>query len=143
MEGAIATMSMLTWVFIVGAIVLATVKRAKRSSGNTATKDKLYASTDQLYGSRKSFAGRGQKSSVNTGGKNTGDGMILRDDRNNDWLACQLREEAKARVRMSDMFQMKIEHMNKCDAEFIRRFHESNCDAEGIDTGTRKRTKSV
>ncbi len=67
--------------------------------------------------------------------------MILMDDKNNDWLAHQLREEAKAKARMSDMFQLKMEHLNKCDAEFIKRFHESSCDADGIDTATRKRAK--
>ena len=67
--------------------------------------------------------------------------MTLRDDRSNDWMAKQLREEAQSMVRVSEMFQLKQAHMNNCDAEFIRRFHESGCDAHGIDDGSpRKRT---
>ena len=64
---------------------------------------------------------------------------VLRDDKTNDWLARQLRDEARAMSMLSDMFQLKTEHSNSCDAEFIRRFHESNCDSHGVDDGTRKR----
>lgn len=67
------------------------------------------------------------------------DGMTLMDDRANDWMAKQLKDEAIAMVKVSDMFNIKQEHANKCDAEFIRRFHESTCDAEGIDDGTHKK----
>ncbi|MCR5509265.1 MAG: hypothetical protein K6F34_11350 [Lachnospiraceae bacterium] len=74
---------------------------------------------------------------VNTQGSNDR-GMILKDDINNDWLAMQRREEARAVARISDMFQLKLEHSAKCESEFIRRFHESNCDAEAIDSGIRK-----
>ena len=66
-------------------------------------------------------------------------GLTLKDDRNSDWLARQLRDEEKAMRNISDMFQLKQEHANKCDAEFIRRFHESYCDADGIDDGIQKR----
>ena len=54
-------------------------------------------------------------------------------------MARQLRDEALAMTKVSDMFMLKQSHMNNCDAEFIRRFHESSCDAEGIDNGSRKR----
>ena len=67
-------------------------------------------------------------------------GMTLKDDRSNDWMARQLRDEAIAMVKVSDMFKLKQSHSSNCDAEFIRRFHESNCDAEGIDNGIPKKT---
>ena len=60
---------------------------------------------------------------------------VMKDNTSSDWLAMQLREERRAMARISDMFQLKKEHMNKCDAEFIKRFHESSCDAGGIDDG--------
>jgi hypothetical protein len=66
-------------------------------------------------------------------------GMTLKDDRNSDWLARQLRDEARAMNNISDMFQLKQQHANKCDAEFIKRFHESNCDADGVDDGVSRR----
>ncbi len=62
----------------------------------------------------------------------------MRDNTSNDWLAKQLREEKYAMSRVSDMFQLKQEHVNKCEAEFIKRFHESNCDEYEVDDGTRK-----
>lgn len=67
--------------------------------------------------------------------------LTLKDDRSSDWMAKQLREEAVAMSRVSDMFQLKQCHMNNCDAEFIRRFHESSCDADGIDNGLPQKRK--
>ena len=79
---------------------------------------------------------------VRTGGQVkaslSGKGMSLADDRSSDWLAMQLKEEERAMVRISDMFQLKRQHSANCDAEFIKRFHESNCDAHGVDDGVRK-----
>ena len=71
----------------------------------------------------------------NSSGKN---GLSLMDDRSSDWLATQLREEARAMVKVSAMFQLKEHHTNNCDAEFIKRFHESNCDAGSVDDGLKK-----
>lgn len=65
-------------------------------------------------------------------------GLSLMDDRSSDWLATQLREEARAMVKVSAMFQLKEHHANNCDAEFIKRFHESNCDAGSVDDGLKK-----
>ena len=65
-------------------------------------------------------------------------GLSLMDDRSSDWLATQLREEARAKVKVSAMFQLKEHHANNCDAEFIKRFHESNCDAGSVDDGLKK-----
>lgn len=67
--------------------------------------------------------------------------MTLKDDRSNDWMARQLRDEAVAMAKVSDMFKLKQSHMNNCDAEFIKRFHESNCDADGIDTGLKNKRR--
>ncbi|MBR5359857.1 MAG: hypothetical protein IK123_03110 [Lachnospiraceae bacterium] len=58
----------------------------------------------------------------------------LMDDREHDWLAGQLRDERTAKRRMSDMFDLKMDHSRNCDAEMLRQFHSSNCDAEGVDT---------
>ena len=67
--------------------------------------------------------------------------MTLKDDRSNDWMARQLRDEAVAMAKVSDMFKLKQSHMNNCDAEFIKRFHESNCDADGIDNGLKNKRR--
>lgn len=141
MGSMIAAMSMMIWVFVVAVIILTTVKRVKRMPGKSTDNDRFYASSEKMYSSNKKNMNR-TGSNLRAPDKKSDNGTILKDDRNNDWLAMQLREEAKARVRMSDMFQMKIQHSNKCDAEFIKRFHESNCDANGIDTGVSKGTKN-
>ncbi len=60
---------------------------------------------------------------------------LMMEDRNNDWLAKQLRDESRSREIVSEMFQLKMHHQNNCDAEFIKRFHSSKCDASGIDNG--------
>ena len=58
---------------------------------------------------------------------------VLRDDKENDWLARQLREEHRAFKVTSEMFDLKIEHASHCDARLLEQFHKRNCDAEGID----------
>lgn len=55
------------------------------------------------------------------------------EDRRNDWLARQMDDERQAQRRMSEMFQLKMEHRYNCDAEMLKQFHESRCDAGGID----------
>ncbi len=68
--------------------------------------------------------------------------MTLRDDRNNDWLAQQLREEHKAFKATSEMFDLKIEHASHCDARLLEQFHRRNCTASGIDLANGKTLKN-
>lgn len=67
---------------------------------------------------------KSKDSSVNT----------LMDDRENDWLANQLREEHKAFRKTSDMFDLKIEHVSHCDSRLLANYHHINCDANGVDS---------
>ena len=60
------------------------------------------------------------------------------EDRRNDWLARQMAEERAAQKRMSEMFQMKMEHRYNCEAEMLKQFHETRCDASEVDTGEHK-----
>ena len=62
----------------------------------------------------------------------------LRDDRNNDWLARQLRDEHRAFKLTSEMFDLKIEHASHCDAKLLEQFHRRNCSAEGVDLANGK-----
>ncbi|MBO4903173.1 MAG: hypothetical protein J5518_10300 [Lachnospiraceae bacterium] len=57
------------------------------------------------------------------------------EDRKNDWLARQMEEERISQRRMSEMFQMKMEHRYNCEAEMLKQFHEQHCSAEGVDSG--------
>lgn len=68
--------------------------------------------------------------------KKTYIGMLsLKDDRENDWFAKQLREEHQAFKRTSDMFNLKIEHASSCDARMLADFHASHHDADSVDRG--------
>lgn len=54
------------------------------------------------------------------------------EDRNNDWLAKQLREERFYEQKFSAMYGLKRQHAANCDADSLRREHEENCDAEEL-----------
>lgn len=51
----------------------------------------------------------------------------VHDDRSNDWLAKQLREEKASARMVNSMFDMNYN---------AKRDHHKNCDADSIDTGT-------
>ena len=55
------------------------------------------------------------------------------EDRNNDWLAKQFREERKALHIANGMFGQQMEHRTHCDAQMLKEFHMANCSAGGID----------
>lgn len=55
------------------------------------------------------------------------------EDRRNDWLARQMDDERQAQKRVSEMFYLKMEHKYNCEAEMLKQFHSSRCDADGID----------
>ena len=57
------------------------------------------------------------------------------EDRSNDWLAKELREEKRALSRLSEMFEQQMEHKTHCDARILKEYHLNNCDAGGVDTG--------
>lgn len=56
------------------------------------------------------------------------------EDRRHDWLADQMADERQAQKRMSEMFQLKLEHRYNCEAEMLKQFHESHCDADSVDS---------
>ena len=135
MGDLIAGMSTLVWALAIFCIIMVSVKKNLRKGNNKRPANPFYSPVKQMYSDPSVKASRPLP--VKTA--KDGAGMILKDDKTNDWLARQLRDEARAMSMLSDMFQLKTEHSNSCDAEFIRRFHESNCDSHGVDDGTRKR----
>ena len=60
------------------------------------------------------------------------------EDREHDWLARQLREEAASEKRFSAMYGLKQAHKANCPARSLREEHRSNCDADGVDVGRGK-----
>lgn len=57
------------------------------------------------------------------------------ENRSNDWLARQLREEKQKERLYSEMYGLKRRHEENCAADRLRREHERVCDADGVDTG--------
>ena len=68
---------------------------------------------------------------------------VLRDDKANDWLAQQLRDEHKAFKATSEMFDLKIEHASHCDARLLEQFHRRNCTAGGVDLANGSTVRKV
>ncbi len=116
-------------------VIVLSLRRAVRNSSERKGTARDRASADKFNDLIKNYNAVNSSKVISV---RKHDGMTLMDDRANDWMAKQLKDEAIAMVKVSDMFKIKQEHANKCDAEFIRRFHESTCDAEGIDDGTHK-----
>lgn len=60
------------------------------------------------------------------------------EDRNNDWLANQMREERAALYMLQDMFSFRMQGRNITDAELLKEFHAEHCDADRIDRAAGK-----
>lgn len=121
-------------VFFVVFVLIRSIKKASKSEAEVKkmVKKTQYSSTASNRVYKKTVSApqvyKGMKSNTRI------DTSPLRDDRNNDWLAKQLREEHRAFREVSDMFGLKIEHASHCDAKLLRNYHHLNCDAGGIDT---------
>ena len=61
---------------------------------------------------------------------------LLLEDRENDWLARQIREESECERHFSAMYGLKRLHEENCPARRLRDVHHAECDADGVDTGT-------
>lgn len=58
--------------------------------------------------------------------------LLKMENKDNDWLAKQLRAERQAQIVVSDMFQLKQEHANHCESEMVRAEHFNNCEAQQV-----------
>ena len=67
--------------------------------------------------------------------KDSSDNMFL-EDRNNDWLAKQMKEERKILSR-SDMLDLGAAHEKSCQADALKKFHLAEHD-DRIDTAESK-----
>ncbi|MCR4806487.1 MAG: hypothetical protein K5857_02315 [Lachnospiraceae bacterium] len=136
MEHIVAFVPVLFNLLII-ALVVSTIKKKVGTQGRRNTGNRDNSAVNNFSEMVSHYNSVNKRTAVNLKEQQ---GMTLRDDRSNDWMARQLRDEAIALVKVSDMFKLKQSHLNNCDAEFIKRFHESNCDAGGIDDGTHKKS---
>ena len=59
---------------------------------------------------------------------------FMKDDREHDWLARQMREEAKI-LRRGDMMDLGASHASSCDADMLKKYHLYAEHDDSIDNG--------
>ena len=59
---------------------------------------------------------------------------FMKDDREHDWLARQMREEAKI-LRRGDMMDLGASHAASCDADMLKKYHLYAEHDDSIDNG--------
>lgn len=119
----------LIWAFVIFIII----KASKKKGTNAQSQDKRTGKA--AYTSMYSNYSQAKVRSAKDYSKG---GMQIRDNRGNDWLSQQLREEHAAFKRTSEMFDLKREHAASCDARRVALEHYEHCDAAGVDQGELK-----
>ncbi|MBO4266525.1 MAG: hypothetical protein J5910_04975 [Lachnospiraceae bacterium] len=121
------------WAIVIWAIVGKILKNATGANKKTtAAKAKPPAASARKKGFV-NYTPHKDIVSVSRDMKDRKNSSVLRDDKENDWLARQLREEHRAFKATSEMFDLKIEHASHCDSRLLQQFHHRNCSADGVD----------
>lgn len=140
-----AVISILVYVIIIF-VVIARIKSKRRQFGKQPEKTVQTMAAPAVPSKPVNRTNSyGQESVTRTYSKNKASGINAHmarektnirewEDRRNDWLARQMADERQAQRRVSEMFQLKMEHKYNCDAEMLKQFHESHCDADRVDT---------
>ncbi|MBO4904937.1 MAG: hypothetical protein J5367_06910 [Lachnospiraceae bacterium] len=119
------------WAAIVFWIINRAIKKAKGTGKTTAGKAKSPAGNVR----KKGYVNYKPHKDIVSVSRDMGDrqNSVLRDDKENDWLARQLRDEHRAFKATSEMFDLKIEHASHCDARLLEQFHRRSCSSDGVD----------
>ena len=72
--------------------------------------------------------------SRHAGGSSSLSETFMRDDRKNDWLARQMREEEKI-LRRGDMLDLGASHAASCDADLLKKYHLFAEHDDSVDSG--------
>ena len=120
------------WLLVFGLIINKVVKNAKNQTKGNAQRSK----NGSVNTGKSGYVNYTPHKDLVSVSRDMGDrrnSSVLRDDKENDWLARQLREEHRAFKATSEMFDLKIEHASHCDARLMQQFHHRNCSADGVD----------
>lgn len=101
---------------------------SKSPAKSVAVPDKRNAAHTEMYPAK-------MKDGVKRDAKG---GTTIKDDRRNDWLARQMREEKIALYKMAGMFGFKPGTSSINAASLNRDMHARICDSEGVDTAQGK-----
>ncbi|MBQ1465187.1 MAG: hypothetical protein IIZ17_00705 [Eubacteriaceae bacterium] len=131
MEGMGAIIAVLWGLAVVSSIAKA-VASAKKGSSNASgrTAQRTYTPNTSRTPARRFSppAGRETVGSIRENG-------LLLEDRKNDWLAKQMREEAEI-YRRGSLYDLGAAHEADCDARRIRLFHLRTHNTNGVDKKT-------
>ncbi len=132
-----AGLGALIYLFVFVLIIYSVIKRAKKLNSSSGSKGPVAVRNQPRP---RGFTNYRPHKDIISVSRDMGDksNSVLRDDRNNDWLAKQLRDEHRAFKMTSEMFDLKIEHASHCDARLLEQFHRRNCTAEGVDLANGK-----
>ena len=138
MEAAVGIFASVIWVLFICIFV---IKAVKRNSGQ-APKGRPVKSAmpkplaQKLSGSAAPF--KSKSISEGAAPRRTPSGKhsvgVLMEDRKNDWLARQMREEERI-LRRGDLMDLGAGHSRQCAADLLKMYHVESCDANGIDNG--------
>ena len=135
-----AGLSALIYLVIMGFIIYSVIKKAKKATGGSLVNNSQNTAAKATARRPRGYTNYRPHKDIISVSRDMGDknSSVLRDDRSNDWLAKQLREEHRAFKLTSEMFDLKIEHASHCDARLLEQFHKRNCSAEGVDLANGK-----
>ena len=105
-------------------------------SSSTGSKRSSSGGKGQQFGSGQSFSEVSRAYSLGqTKASRLAETGVLLEDRKNDWLAKQLREEAYI-LRHGGLYDLGAMHEVNCDARSIKREHERTHNSNGLDKRT-------
>lgn len=82
----------------------------------------------------KGSAGRSSGSLLKAEGSSSLSETFMKDDRKNDWLARQMREEEKI-LRRGDLLDLGASHAASCDADMLKKYHLFAEHDDSVDNG--------
>lgn len=121
------------WFVVLFRIIMAVVNGAKRSSGSgspaksfsaPARPPKKKNKPARLAPAPRKEVGM-EKLSEDHSIRGLRAATVLKEDRNNDWLAKQMREEQRILMK-SEMYELKEAHAASCDARELKEVHRLN-----------------
>ena len=142
-ESVAAVIGVIVWLTVVLSvlkIVRKSVKSSQERSGQAPAKPQYRQAAGRpsrsVYKDSVSSGMRKPLSMPSRGaGKlSLGSDGVLMEDRNNDWLAKQIRDEQRVLMR-GDMTDLGAVHDRACAADQLKMYHMNECDADGIDNG--------
>ena len=109
-------------------------KLVKPLASSSSGEYRAPAAVEPAKASNKRSLGRSLGSSAKAEAASSLAETFMKDDRKNDWLARQMREEERI-LRRGDLMDLGASHASSCDAETLKRYHLFAEHDDSIDRG--------